>query len=420
MGTLLALVAFAAVLEHKRDLAGIAVVCGVVLPLALRWISAVALALIPVVLLSVTPLHSTKLAILAIVLLALATLVLFSVGSLRARSPHLWVALLAALILLAYFFPADALVPKKETLPTLICTLGGLVVLTVSIASPPRTPALLGVIMVTGAISGIVASTQRQYLEGRLEGLGLNPNFLAMYLAVPIVISIGLAMNHRNPLWLAPGAACLPALLAAQSRSGFLTMAAGVAFLIIQGRPQRLKILIALLSVTAALALVVFPVSLNEIASLGAGSRPSVELSSDNLVRSQVAFFALHAALSHPLLGVGFGQFPMYAAVSSSFGLYITTTNEYLLLASETGLISLTAFLLLLAPALRKATPGDMGIVRAAVVTCVVSMLFLDSFEVPIVAMPFWACLGTLLAHRLARPVPEQTVSLMADWDRVN
>jgi O-Antigen ligase len=401
---LLALLVFAALLKHKEELAVIAVGCSAVLPFALHRVWIIALALIPAMVLSATPLHATKPAAIAIGLLALVTVVLFSVGSLRVRSPHLWVAALIALVLFAYLFPAASLAPGRETQPTLIWTLGGLVVLAVCIASPPPTSALLGVILVTGAISGVVASAQRDYVEGRLQGLGLNPNYLAAYLAVPIVISIGLAARRRNLLWLAPGVACLPALLETKSRAGFLAMAAGVAFLVIQGRSQRQKILIALISINAVLAILVFPAHLNEITSLGAGNRAAAELSSNNLVRAQVAWFALHTALGHPLLGIGLGQFPAYAAVSSSFGIYITTTNEYLLLASETGLISLAVLLLLLWPALRNTAHGDIAIVRTAIVTCAVTMLFTDSFGYPILAMPFWACLGALLGRRAAWP----------------
>ena len=411
---LLALLIFAALLKRKEELAIIALGCSGVLPLALRGVGALALALIPAMVLSATPLHATKPAVIAIGLLALVTLVLFCVGSLRLRSAHRWAAALIAMMLLTCLFPVASLVPGNETQPALIWTLGGLVVLVGCLASHPTTSALLGVILVTGAISGVVASLQRDYVEGRLQGLGLNPNYLAAYLAVPIVISIGLAARRRNPLWLAPGVACLPALLETQSRAGFLAMAAGVAFLVIQGRSQRQKILIALICMVAALAILAFPVHLDEISSLGAGNRSAVELSSDNLVRARVAWFALHTALSHPLLGIGFGQFPGYAAVSSSFGIYVTTTNEYLLLASETGLISLAAFLLLLWPALRGTARGNLAIVRAALVTFTVTVLFLDLFGSPILAMPFWACLGTLLGRGPARPVDpaEPTVSL--------
>lgn len=414
----LAMLAFAALLVHEENVAVMALGCSAVLPLALRRVSAIALALIPITVLSVTPLHSTKLPLIAVGLLAFATVLLVCTGSLRLRSPHLWVTVLIVMGLLAYIFPADPLVSGRGIRDTLIYTIGGLLVLAICIASPPATSALLGVILVTGAISGVVASTQRDYVEGRLQGLGLNPNYLAIYLAVPIVISIGLAARHRNLLWLAPAAGCLPALLATKSRSGFLALAAGLVFLIIQGRPQRQKMLIALISVVAVLAILVFPVNLNELTSLGAGNRSAVELGSDNLVRFQVALFALHSVLIHPLLGIGFGQFPQYAAVSNSFGVYITTTNEYLLLASETGLISLASFLMLLWPALRKNAHGDMAIVRAVIVTTAVSMLFADTFGTLIVAVPFWACLGALLGRRPAKPDPEPTGRPLDRGDR--
>jgi hypothetical protein len=390
----LGLLALAATAAGHESTAVAAVGSAVIFLLALRRISAVALTLIPVMVLSSEPLHKTLPATFLIGVLAVAAIVLFCMGSLRARPPHLWVAVLGVTVLLGYFFPADPLVSAGQTLPTLISVLGGLVALTVFISAPPTAGALLKVILVTGAVAGVVASAQADNLEGRLQGLGLNPNYLAVYLAAPIVISAGLALRHRKPLWLAPGVACLPALLASQSREGFLAMAAGLAFVIMQGLPRRQKVLIIL---AAALALAVLPVDLT---TLGAGSRTATALTSDNLVRVHVASFAVHVALSHPLLGIGFGQFPDYAAASSGFGIYITTTNEYLLLASETGPIALAAFLVMLWLAFRGPCHGDMATVRAVLVTSAVSFLFIDSFQSSLVALPFWACLGVLLAHR--------------------
>jgi hypothetical protein len=386
--------ALATMVPGHKSTALAAVSCAPVFLVALRRISAVTLALIPVMVLSSEPLHSTLPATFLVVVLAMAAIVLICMGSLRARPPHLWVAVLGATVLLGYFFPVDPLVPAGGVLPDLISLLGGLVALTVFISAPPSAGALLRVILVTGTVVGAVASTQADNLEGRLQGLGLNPNYLAVYLAAPIVISAGLAFRRRNPLWLAPGAACLPALLASQSREGFLAMVAGLAFVLIQGLPrvQRVPIILA-----AALILVVSP---GHLTSLGAGSRSAADLTGDNLVRVHVALFAVRVALSHPLLGIGLGQFPDYAAASSSFGIYITTTNEYLLLASENGLIALAAFLVMLWLAFRGRCHGDMALVRAVLVTFAVSFLFMDSFESSLVALPFWACLGVLLAHR--------------------
>jgi hypothetical protein len=393
MATLGALV-LAATLAGHESTAFAAMGSTVVFFLALRRISAVALALIPVMVLSSEPLHKTLPATFLVIVLAIAALALFCMGSLRPRPLHLSVAVLGMVVLLGYFFPAARLVPAGQILPSLIAVFGGLVVLTVFISAPPSADALLRVILVTGAVVGVVASIQGDNLEGRLQGLGLNPNYLAVYLAVPIVISAGLALRHRNPLWLAPGAACLPALLASQSREGFLAMLAGLGFVMIQGRPRVQQVPIV---VAAAVFMAVFP---GHLAALGAGSRSAADLTSDNLVRVHVALFAVRVALSHPLVGIGFGQFPNYAAASSGFGVYITTTNEYLLLASENGLIALAALLLMLWFAFEGPCHGDMALVRAALVTSAVSILFVDSFESSLVALPFWACLGVLLARR--------------------
>ena len=253
-------------------------------------------------------------------MLAIAAVVLFCVGSLRVRPPHLCVAALGVMVLLGYLFPAEQLATSRQTLPDLISILAGLVVLAVCAAAPPPASALLRLILVTGAIVGVIANIQGDKLEGRLQGFGLNPNYLAVYLAVPIVISIGLTLRHRNPLWLAPGAVCLPALLATQSREGFIAMLTGVAFVVTQGRSRTQKVLIIL---AAAAALTAFPGHMTDLTSLGAGNRSAVELTNDNLIRTHVALFAVHVALSYPLHGIGLGQFPTYepppvASASSS------------------------------------------------------------------------------------------------------
>jgi glycosyltransferase involved in cell wall biosynthesis/O-antigen/teichoic acid export membrane protein len=411
IGALGALALATTVAGHETT-AVAAVASTVIFLLALRRISTVALALIPVMVLSSEPLHKTLPSTFLVGVLAVAAIVLFCLGSMRARPTHLMVAVLGATVLLGYFFPAARLVPAGQVLPDLIAVLGGLVALTVFISAPPTADSLLKVILVTGTAAGVVATAQSERLEGRLEGLGLNPNYLAVYLAVPVVISAGLALRRRNPLWLAPGAACLPALLASQSREGFLAMVAGLAFVIIQGLPRVQKVPIIL---AAAVVVVVSP---GHFTSLGAGSRAAAELTSDNLVRVHVAFFAVHVALSHPLLGIGLGQFPNYAAASSGFGVYITTTNEYLLLASENGLIALAAFLVMLWLAFRGPCHGDLVLVRAVLVTSSVSILFVDSFATSLVALPFWACLGVLLAHRPDQHRMEPTPGPGAGADR--
>jgi hypothetical protein len=352
--------------------------------------------LIPCTALSTAFLHSLWFSIALAGILFVFTVILFCTGQLRFRAPHIWIAIIGISVLLAYLIPQVRLESSDQPFQSLTWLLLGLIVLTVSVASPPRAGVLIKVILLVGTLTAIVAQLQGSLQSGRLQGIELNPNYLAVYLAVPIAISTGLALNRRNPVWLIPGAICMISLLASQSREGFLGAVAGIAFSVIQRTPRNFKILITLATIVAVL---VFPGDLNVITSLGAGGRSAAGLNTDDVVRVQVAFFALHVIATHPVLGIGLGQFSAYAeAASSSLGIYITTTNEYLLLGAETGLASLFALVVLLWTSVRRIQQGDMAIVRVSVFTSVVVMLFIDLFSNPVVAMPFWACLGTLLA----------------------
>ena len=98
----LAMLAFAALLVYKEKLAVIVVGCSAVLPLVLRRVSATALALIPVMVLSVTPLNSTEPALIGDGPPALATVVRVCTDSLRVQPPRLWVSGLIVMMLLTY------------------------------------------------------------------------------------------------------------------------------------------------------------------------------------------------------------------------------------------------------------------------------------------------------------------------------
>lgn len=156
-------------------------------------------------------------------------------------------------------------------------------------------------------------------------------------------------------------------------------------FTVIQKASPNQKVLLTLVTVSAVL---LFPGDLNLITSIGAGTRSAAELNTDNIVRSQVTLFALHVAVDHPIRGIGLGQFPAYAQASGSLGFYVTTTNEYLLLAAETGLSSLVAMMALLWTGIRRARQGDIAIVRASVFTSIIAMLFIDLFSNPVVSVP--------------------------------
>ena len=353
-------------------------------------------ALIPLTAVNTAILHSLLSSIALASILLIVTIILFCTGQYRLQAPHKWIGIIGASVLLAYLIPQVRLESSGQPLQALTWLLLGLLVLTVSVASPPKAGILIRVILLTGTLTAIVAQVQGSLLSDRLQGIGLNPNYLAVYLATSSVISVGLALSRRNPLWLIPGSVCMSSIVASQSREGFLAAIAGIVFTAVQRASPNQKVLLTLVTISAVL---LFPGDLNLITSIGAGTRPAAELNTDNIVRTQVTLFALHVAVDHPIRGIGLGQFPAYAQASGSLGFYITTTNEYLLLATETGLSSLVAMMALLWTGIRRARQGDMAIVRASVFTSIIAMLFIDLFSNPVVSVPFWACLGVLLAR---------------------
>ncbi len=366
-------------------------------PVALsRLAEILTVALIPLTAANTAILHSLLPSIALASILFIVTIVLFCTGQYRLHAPHKWIGIIVASALLAYLIPQVRLESSGQPLQALTWLLLGLLVLTVSVASPPNAGILIKVILLTGTLTAIVARLQGSLLSGRLQGIELNPNYLAVYLATSSVISVGLALSRRNPFWLIPGSICMSSLLAAQSREGFLAAVAGIAFTVIQKASPNQKVLLTLVTVSAVL---LFPGDLSLITSIGAGTRSAAELTTDNIVRSQVTLFALHVAVDHPVRGIGLGQFPAYAQASGSLGYYITTTNEYLLLAAETGLSSLVAMMALLWTGVRRVRQGDVAIVRASVFTSIIAMLFIDLFSNPVISVPFWACLGILLAR---------------------
>src|SRR5580698_6645854 len=150
-------------------------------------------------------LHSLRYSVLLAGILLIFAITLFCAGQLRLHAPHMWIAIIGTSVLLAYLipqvrfaFPGQPLQP----LQALTWLLLGLIVLTVTAGSPPNAGVLIKVILLTGTITAVVAWVQGSLLSGRLQGIGLNPNYLAVYLATSIAISTGLALSRRNLLWL--------------------------------------------------------------------------------------------------------------------------------------------------------------------------------------------------------------------------
>jgi O-antigen ligase len=359
---------------------------------AVRGLSTASLLLIPVGLVSAAFTGGTF-TVLGTSVLVLIVALRMVAGALPIRPAHVWIGLLAALLLASFLAPAitTATPPRAD----LIGLLTGLGLLTVAVASPAHPRRLARMTGLAGATVAVYVLVCGEHASGRLEGLGLNPNYLGALLALPLVAAAGLLRQERNPAWLAPCGLCLVAIAETQSRGAFLAASLGIAVILIQGRPFKLQAAVVTLLVVVAVTL---PGSFRAVEHLASGNRQATELSSNSAVRKDAAAFAAHVAVEHPSRGIGYGMFPSYAARSPHFGVYMATHDDYLRLAAEAGIGALASFLVLLWLAMRGRRSGDEAVLQAIVLTYAVGLFFANLLANLVISMPFWLSLGCLLA----------------------
>jgi O-antigen ligase len=310
--------------------------------------------------------------------------------------PHLWLAFLGVLLLLAHLFPAfTSGGGSPDHRNDLICLLAGLGATAAVAVSPPAPRAVAGVTAAVGAVAACWLLVAGDRAQGRLEGLGLNPNYLGAYLALPLVAAVGLAWHRRRPIWLVPAAACLAGMVATQSRGAFVAGAVGVGLVLIQGRRRGVQALVLITAITVGTA---FPGLVDAAEHVATGGRPATQLTENSSIREHVAWSAAQVALRHPLRGIGYGMFPSYAENSPELGIYIATHNDYLRLAAEAGILSLVAFLMLIWLAMKGRGSGDTAVLRAMTTAYAVGLLFANELANLVVSMPFWLAMGCLLA----------------------
>jgi len=345
----------------------------------------------------------------AIGMLTFGVSLLVAGQTLRLRREHVWVGLLAGSLLISFWLPKLVMSTQTSRTADIVGLAAGLALLSAGIAAQPRPRNAATLIATVGAIASAFLLARGEYVDGRLEGLGLNPNYLGAAVALWLVAAAGLAKCRRNPVWLVPAGMCLVALLATQSRGAVLTAAAGLLFVFTAGRSPRQRLPVLLVLVPAVLLL---PGSLDVVEQLTVGERSAIELTYNSDIRARTAEFAFQVALEHPLRGIGYGMFPPYAAGSPEIGIYINTHNDYLRLAAEAGVLAVLALLVLFWRGVTRWDThsdthcdtqwgdGDAAVLRAVAVAYAVSLLFGNTLSNLTVTAPFWVALGCLLSGR--------------------
>src|SRR3954447_4015251 len=228
--------------------------------------------------------------------------------------------------------------------------------------------------------------------EGRLQGGGGDPNYLAAGLVPAIVIAIALMSRYRHPIGriaLMFGIAIMMAgLVATESRGGVVAaFAAGVAALVILKR-HRAQVLAGLvvIATVAGLWFAAFPSAWQRVTEFNGGGTG----------RTDLWRVALRVNGAHPINGVGLGNFEAEAKLfvrrpgQLTFVRLIVDSphvahNTYLQILAENGIIGLLlwgsaviAFLAATrraAKALERARLPDLAMLARALMVAQIAML---------------------------------------------
>ncbi|WP_433364407.1 O-antigen ligase family protein [Streptosporangium sp. CA-115845] len=332
-------------------------------------------------------------------LLALVTAVMCLACSRRIRvgSEHAIVVLLVLLLVASWVSPGGQGSPGHQALHDMAQVTAGLMILAVCAAAPPSAARLPMVVVLSGAAVAVAALLVGDAQAGpRLEGFGLNSNYLGSLLVLPTVMSLAMAWLRRAPLWVVPGAVALVALVATQSRAALFAVLAGMATVVLLRGPRVVRLPLTLAIAAVAVLVAAAP----GVLDVSGGARGIDELERSNEVRAQSAILAARMAADHPLRGTGYGTFAEQAARSPQLGIFINTHNDYLRLAAETGIIPALLLLLLVYRAVRRATGTHEHALAGGVTAYAVVLLFGNTLSNLMASVPFWVCLGTLLGAR--------------------
>lgn len=350
---------------------------------------------------------------------------------LRFAPAHALIGLMAALLVVSYAFPSLLRVGHARS--DLVTLLAGLIVLAVCVAVRPSVDGLYACAALSGAVASVVVLSAGRYELGRLWGLGLNCNYLAALLTLPIVAACGLALKQQR-WWLLAAVPSLVALYATESRGAAAALAGGLAALFVLRRRWWTQVIAVTASVAIGVAAssIAFrtsePASERQVAmttpSQGpepltnapgaaaeertgtglSGSRTSSEYEYNNRVRVEAALVALGVVMDHPLRGIGYLGFADYALTTPAFALYMNTHNDYLRLAAESGVITALLLVAIMALAMRRRDPR-LDTARAMVFCYAITLGLANTLSNFTVSVFFWAALGALLAHDVSRPI---------------
>lgn len=226
----------------------------------------------------------------------------------------------------------------------------------------------------------------------RITALGLNPNYLGIMFAIGVVAFVGLAIQYRNPFVAIGAIPILFALPTVKSRSAYVLIIVGLLAVLLVGRAWRTRTVVI---IGILLSLVAAPSLIGVTYHATLGNRNEITGSQSDELRFSASRLGAEVAFDHPLLGVGYGNFPSFAASNPSMGVPLNTHDDYLRMAAEAGIPTMMLLLLLLGMAfnaMRKIRFGTPAI--AILATYAVALLTANTLSSLAVTSGVWILIG--------------------------
>ncbi|HKT81068.1 MAG TPA: O-antigen ligase family protein [Vicinamibacterales bacterium] len=189
---------------------------------------------------------------------------------------------------------------------------------------------------------------ERERLDGPVRGLMGNPNDLAMNLVTFMPLAVTIAMSYQHATLKRLSAAAITAAMFAviiltKSRSGALGLIVMVVTLVLLGRKVRRGFGTITLAVTLA-AVPLLPSSFwMRMSTIVNPAQDRALYTGSREARSNVMREGIQAFLTHPITGVGAGQFKNYNPPERQER-WLETHNAFIQVAAELGIVGLLAF----------------------------------------------------------------------------
>lgn len=322
-------------------------------------------------------------------------------GRVHLTAEHIPVATLGALVLAGYLAPpvvvarwtaVNSLVDSRHFPGLLVC----LLMFSLAIVAAPKPAHVLHAFIWSSVAVAVFAFSRGLYGgNNRLYTEVYYSTWLGIIEGPAVVACVGLAYARRTMLWLAPAAICLSCVIASGARTGMLAALVGVMFVLATGRTGLRRLTLLYLCGAVAILVIWYGASVQDLL---APMRDGSSIDSSDVHRAGIMLSSLELIVENPLRGIGYGN--LSQLIDISFGPRTGAHNDYIRLAAENGLPALALFLFVVIRGIWARRHGDLGVVRAVVVSCLVWIGTDVALPHPVISVHFWIPLACLLAVR--------------------